>query len=150
MNINLRFATPDDKEFCRRVHHLAYRDVIVRQFGQWNETLQDSFFEKNWISSALQIIEFGGRAVGCFSRDIRHDDISINEIEVLPQYQSQGIGTQLLVQQLDEARRLRLPIHLQVLRENRARNLYERLGFKAYDKTETHLLMELTDQKTML
>ena len=84
--------------------------------------------------------------MGCFSREIRHDDISINEIEVLPQYQRQGIGTQLLVQQLDEARRVRLPIRLQVLRENRACNLYERLGFKVYDKTETHLLMEWTDR----
>jgi ribosomal protein S18 acetylase RimI-like enzyme len=144
MNITLRLATPDDKEFCQQVHHLAYREVVVRQFGQWNETLQDSFFEKYWNSLALQIIEFEGRSVGCFSREIHHDDISINEIEVLPQYQRQGIGTQLLVQQLDEARRVRLPIRLQVLRENRARNLYKRLGFKAYDKTETHLLMEWT------
>jgi ribosomal protein S18 acetylase RimI-like enzyme len=144
MNINLRFATPEDKDFCRLVHHSAYRDVIVRQFGQWNEALQDSFFEREWNSLALQIVEIDGQSIGCFCSEEHTDHLSIMEINLLPQYQRQGIGTQLLVQQLDEARRLKLPVRLQVLRENRARELYERLGFKAYDKTETHLLMEWT------
>jgi ribosomal protein S18 acetylase RimI-like enzyme len=145
MNITLGFATPDDKEFCRQVHHLAYHDVIVRQFGQWNEVLQGSFFEKNWISLNLQIIEADGRNVGCFSREIHHGYITINEIELLPEFQKRGIGTQLLEQQLNEARHLNLPVRLQVLRENLARKLYERLGFIVLDKTETHYLMEWTD-----
>ena len=146
MNINLKIVTPDNKEFCRQVHHLAYRDVIVRQFGQWNEALQDVVFEKSWISLSLQIIEADGRNVGCFSRKIDHGYITINEIELLPQFQKREIGTQLLKQQLDEARHLNLPVRLQVLRENLACKLYERLGFKTYDKTETHLLMEWNDR----
>jgi ribosomal protein S18 acetylase RimI-like enzyme len=145
MNINLRFVTPDDKEFCHKVHYSAYYDVVVRQFGQWNEALQDSFFEKNWIALNLQIIEVDGIKAGCFSREIRRDDISINEIELLPQYQRQGIGTRLIEQQLDEARYLNFPVRLQVLRENRARNLYERLGFIVTGKTETHYLMKWND-----
>ncbi len=144
MNINLRFVTPDDKEFCRQVHHLAYHDVIVRQFGQWNETLQDSFFEKNWISLNLQIVEVEGKKGGCFSREITPKSITINEIELLPLFQKRGIGTQLLEQQLGEAKDLSLPVRLQVLRENLARKLYERLGFIVIDKTETHYIMEWT------
>jgi GNAT superfamily N-acetyltransferase len=145
MNINRRLATPDDKEFCRLVHHLAYHDVIVRQFGQWNHLLQDSFFEKNWISLNLQIIEVDGRKAGCFSREITSECISIAEIELLPLFQKRGIGTQLLEQQLGEAKNLNLPVRLQVLRENLARRLYERLGFLITGKTETHYLMEWND-----
>jgi ribosomal protein S18 acetylase RimI-like enzyme len=148
MNINLRIVTPDDKEFCRRVHHLAYHDVIVRQFGLWNDAMQDSFFEKNWNSLTLKIIEVDGQDVGYFSREIRHDAISINQIELLPQFQKRRIGTKLLEQQLHEARSLNLPVRLHVLRENRARQLYERLGFILIGKTETHYLMEWTDHKT--
>ena len=37
MNINLRFVTLDDKEFCQRVHHLAYHDVIVvNRWHKWD------------------------------------------------------------------------------------------------------------------
>ena len=144
MNINLRFVTPDDKEFCRQAHYLAYHDVIVRQFGQWNQLLQDSFFEKNWISLKLQIIEVDGRNKGCFSREIHDGGVTINDIELLPQFQKRGIGTQLLKQELDEARQLKLPVRLQVLQKNFACDLYKRLGFIVIGKTETHYLMEWT------
>lgn len=142
MAISLRPANPDDKEFCRRVHRLAYRDVVVRQFGQWDDTLQDGFFEREWASLSLQVIEFDGEAVGCFSRDVRPEGISIDQIELLPQFQGRGIGTELLVQQLDEAKQLGLPVRLQVLLENRARSLYEKLGFTICGKTATHYVME--------
>lgn len=66
MAITLRSANPRDKEFCRRVHHLAYREVVVRQFGQWDEVLQDALFEKEWALLPLQITELDGRAAGCF------------------------------------------------------------------------------------
>ncbi len=64
---------------------------------------------------------------------------------VAPEFQKRGIGTQLLEKQLDEARHLNVPVRLQVLRENLARQLYERLGFIVTGKTETHYLMEWND-----
>ncbi len=142
MEISLRPVKPDDKEFCRRVHRLAYQDVVVRQFGQWDDALQDVFFEKQWASVSLQIIEFDGEAVGCFSREVRPDCISIDQIELLPQFQGTGIGTELLRQQVDEAKRLALPVRVQVLLANRALGLYEKLGFTVTGKTATHYLME--------
>ncbi len=41
MEITLRLAGEDDKDFCRRTHHLAYRDVVMRQFGGWDDGQQD-------------------------------------------------------------------------------------------------------------
>ncbi len=35
----------------------------------------------------------------------------------------------------------RLPVRLQVIKGNPARNLYERLGFTVTGETDTHLLM---------
>jgi ribosomal protein S18 acetylase RimI-like enzyme len=40
-----------------------------------------------------------------------------------------------------DARSRKLPILLQVLHLNRARRLYERLGFRVYETTETHYRM---------
>ncbi|MGI9486919.1 MAG: GNAT family N-acetyltransferase [Geminicoccaceae bacterium] len=53
-----------------------------------------------------------------------------NEIQISPSHQSQGIGTKLIVKVMDETTTSGLPVLLRVLTENRARALYERLGFK--------------------
>ena len=48
--LTLRLATDADKAFARHVHHQAYHDVIVRQFGEWNEAEQDAYFDSTWAS----------------------------------------------------------------------------------------------------
>ncbi len=142
MDIRLRPARETDKEFCRRVHHTALHDVVVRQFGQWDDALQDEFFEKSWVSLSRQIIEVNGAPAGTFSCAIYPDHLVIEQIYLLPRFQGQGIGTGLLRQQLDKAQELKIPARLNVLLENRARILYERLGFKIAGKTEIFYHME--------
>jgi hypothetical protein len=46
MQITKRPAENFDTEFVRHVHHLAYRDVVIRQYGAWDEKVQDEFFAK--------------------------------------------------------------------------------------------------------
>lgn len=142
MHIKLKPVKETDKDFCRRVHHTALHDVVVRQFGQWDDALQDEFFEKSWNSLTRQIIEIEGTPAGTFSCVIHPDHLAIEQIYLLPQFQRQGIGTELLMQQLDKAHQLKLPARLNVLFENRARELYERLGFKITGKTEIFYHME--------
>jgi ribosomal protein S18 acetylase RimI-like enzyme len=61
------------------------------------------------------------------------------EVFLLPDCQGQGIGSQLLKQELARARRLHKPLRVSVLRANRARALYERLGFAVCGEIETIL-----------
>ena len=145
MDITLRPVRNEDKEFCRRVHHTALRDVVIRQFGQWDDTLQDNFFEKSWSSLSLEIIEVDGQAAGTFSREIHPDYFAIAQLYLLPQFQKQGIGTKLLLEQLDKAHSLGLQVRLNVLLENRARKLYESLGFKVTGKTDIFYQMVKTN-----
>lgn len=60
---------------------------------------------------------------------------------LLPEFQGRGIGTKLIQAVMGEAAGLGLPLRLQVLKANRARRLYERLGFHVYAETATHLQM---------
>ena len=46
MILGRRTATSSDTEFARTTHHEAYRAVVSRQFGAWDETLQDRLFEE--------------------------------------------------------------------------------------------------------
>lgn len=148
MKILLRAATDADKAFCQQVHHEAYCDVVILQFGEWDEAKADWFFERRWASLKYDIIELNGMPVGCFSRQLSATCISVDEIELLPAFQNRGIGTQLVRRQKEEAMRLSVPVRLRVLKRNRAIRLYERLGFAVTGETDTHILMEWGAVKT--
>ena len=49
--ITRRAATVADRAFACRTHHLAYRDVVERQFGAWVEEQQDGFFQSSWAAT---------------------------------------------------------------------------------------------------
>ena len=81
------------------------------------------------------------RDIGVVSVVRRATDIFLSNIELLPAYQGQGIGTHLIRALITEARQKGIPITLQVLKVNPARKLYERLGFSINGETPTHYLM---------
>ena len=149
MKITLRTATDADKSFCQQVHHEAYLDVVSIQFGEWDEAKADWFFQQRWGSQKYDIIDLDGMPVGCFSRQLNEDCITIDEIEVLPAFQNHGIGTELVRRQQEEAMRRGVSVRLRVLKKNKARLLYERLDFAVTGETNTHMMMEWATCKTL-
>lgn len=69
-------------------------------------------------------------------------DLFINEISILKEYQNKGIGRKILEEQLKENRQKGIRTILQVFKDNSAKSLYKKLGFKVYGETETHYQME--------
>lgn len=69
-------------------------------------------------------------------------DLFINEISILKEYQNKGIGKSILENQLNENREKGIRTVLQVFKNNSAKELYEKLGFKIYGETFTHYQME--------
>lgn len=141
MILGRRTATSSDTEFARTTHHAAYRDVVSRQFGAWDEALQDRLFEEQWMPDKFEIILCDGNPCGFLSIEDRPDHIYISEIVIAPQFQRRGIGSRLFNKEMQRGREAKSPLRLQVLRENRAIELYRRLGFKECGTTETHIRM---------
>jgi GNAT superfamily N-acetyltransferase len=137
-----RLSTPADRPFLRALHHAAYRDVIVRQFGSWDEQAQDAWFEQSLAEAVMSVVEEEGEPVGAIGLTSAPDCLYLVELQILPNFQNRGLGSALLDRQLSEARARGVPIRLRVLLENRARSLYERKGFVITGETETHFLME--------
>lgn len=73
-----------------------------------------------------------------------HDHaIEIAELQLLPSAQGRGIGTRVMRRVMADAGARGVPVRLRVGRMNRgARALYERLGFRVVEETETHVRME--------
>jgi ribosomal protein S18 acetylase RimI-like enzyme len=64
------------------------------------------------------------------------------DIALLPDARSMGIGTALIVKLLTEAEQAGKPVSLHVEKDNRARSLYERLGFEIREDTGIYFKME--------
>ncbi len=142
MTVSLRPATQSDTEFARRVHHRAYHDIVVAQFGDWNETVQDRLFESDWSTPGFEVITYEGVACGYTCVEDREQDIHVRELALLPRFQGKGIGTSILQGAMERAAERNVPIRLGVLRKNRALQMYRKLGFEETSDTETHVTLE--------
>jgi ribosomal protein S18 acetylase RimI-like enzyme len=136
--LSRRPAVVDDCEWARAVHHAALRDVVERQFGVWDAPLQDRFFAGEWAAAPFEIICWDGRPCGYVCLEVRPDDVHLRELVIAPDHQNRGIGTAIVEDAIERARRRHVPVVLQALHRNRAIGLYRRLGFVATGRTETH------------
>jgi ribosomal protein S18 acetylase RimI-like enzyme len=142
MRISRRQATTEDERFARELHERGYRDIVVRQFGKWDKELQDRFFDEKWFPERYEILRCGDSDCGYLWAACEEDHVDIVEIVILPEYQNQGIGSRILLDEIAKARIRDVPVRLRVLKESRAVPLYERLGFKEVGRSETHIRME--------
>jgi len=142
MIISRRQATAADREFVQAVHHRAYRDVVERQYGHWDETVQEKYFDIAWIAAAHQIILCDNLKCGYCSIESRADELFVDELVIDPAFQGRGIGTRIMEEVINEALARGLPVRLQTHLVNRAAELYRRLGFLERSRTSTHILME--------
>jgi GNAT superfamily N-acetyltransferase len=140
--MKLRAAASTDTPFLRRLHHRVYREVVTRQFGVWDEAEQDDWFEKGLAEADFHLVEENEEVIGTIALKDSPDCVHLVELQILPEHQGRGLGSALLRDQIEQAQRLRRPIALRVLLENRARSLYLRHGFVTTGQTDTHYLME--------
>jgi ribosomal protein S18 acetylase RimI-like enzyme len=124
----LRPATPADSEFCYQLHKAAMGGYITAIWG-WDEQVQRDFHARAFRPGHWQIITADGADVGMINIEYRTTEIYLARIELRPDQQSHGIGTQLIVALLDQAAQKGQDLVLDVLTVNhRARALYQRLG----------------------
>lgn len=131
----------DDRTFFIQTHHAAYRDVVGKMFG-WDEQLQDKLADKAFDEGNLYVIHHNNKAVGIAGWEEKEDHLWVKEVFLQPQYQGQGIGSQVVRDMLTKGRAKAKGVRLQALKENHgAKKLYERLGFTVDEATDTHWKM---------
>src|SRR5438045_7640611 len=112
MNISRRPAAIDDTDFARSVHHRAYRDVIERQYGPWDESTQDKLFAAAWSGAEHEIVLNDEVRCGYTSIEIRADVIYLHELVIDPDFQGRGIGTEILRNVIEQAILRGVPVRL--------------------------------------
>ncbi|HEY0347279.1 MAG TPA: GNAT family N-acetyltransferase [Pyrinomonadaceae bacterium] len=142
MTISRRPATIADTDFARSVHHRAYRDVIERQYGPWDESTQDKLFADAWSAADHEIVLWVDVRCGYTSIESRDDCFYLHELVIDPDFQGRGIGTHILRDVIEQAILKEVPVRLRTHIINRAVNLYRSLGFEETARTGSHVLME--------
>ena len=137
----LRPAGDGDRAFLWEVHRTALRPPVEATWG-WDEAVQKRHFDEHFDTSGVSIVVIDGADAGYVCLLPRDDHLFLSNIALLLRHQGKGLGTRLIRMVLAQGLWKRLPVRLQVLKTNRARALYERLGFSQSGETETHFLME--------
>lgn len=135
---SLRPAVPEGIPFLEVLRPTVMRATIENHYP-WDDRVQRERVLAHFECAQVIVVE--GRDAGLF-KVVRHaDEIHLSQVQLLPEYQGQGIASALIKDLQQEAAALGFPITLDVLRSNRALGLYLRLGFVMYEENEHFFLM---------
>jgi len=129
VKIALRRAQPVDCGFARQIYAMAMRDLVEQAFG-WNEYRQDLSFARQYVQSEVRIITLNGRDIGWLQTRVVGPTLHLFQFYIAPAWQNRGLGRLILKRLLAQADRQGRDVALSVMKENRARQLYERHGFR--------------------
>ncbi len=151
----LRPAQEDDLPFLYRVYASTRQEELA--LVDWDEAqkewflhmqfdLQTRSYAQAFPEADCQVILRDGQPIGRLMVDRMPDQILLVDIALLPEHRSAGIGTALVKTVLNEAASAGKPVVLHVEKFNRARSLYERLGFSISEWNDVYLEMRWTGQ----
>ncbi|MFI5694570.1 GNAT family N-acetyltransferase [Kribbella sp. NPDC051586] len=144
-DVRLRPATRADDEFLYDLHRRTLGEVIEATWGGWDDEVQRQF-HRNWFEPAtIEIVLVGGQPAGMVQAGPADAaTFYVSRIEIAPEVQDRGVGTALLRRLVERAKESGASaVELHVLELNRARDLYERLGFEVVGEEPPKLRMRL-------
>ena len=142
MRYSLRPAVAGDSDWAYDLHRESLGVVVAQVFGPWDEDAQrrmhDAWFDPNLV----RVIEVTGRPVGILEVREHPDHHYLARIEIASTHRAAGLGGAVLADLLRRADESAVLMRLDVFAVNRARFLYERLGFRQVGQNGSKVRME--------
>lgn len=149
--ITLRPAEPADQPFLLALYASTRDDLAAipaneatrQQLLRMQYDAQQLHYRTQFPLAEINLVLVDGQPAGRLYVDRGAVGIRLIDISLLPAFQRQGVGRQLLQTLQAQAARSGLPLRLSVLAGNPAARLYQRLGFHASGAPEgVHQPME--------
>jgi GNAT superfamily N-acetyltransferase len=150
-SVTFRPATNTDEEFMLELYQssrgddlrgLDWEESRISEFLRFQHEAQQQFYQNDNQEAVDEIVMVEGQPVGRLIVERREHEMRCIDLAIMPAHRSAGLGTFLIRKLQDEARELKRPLRLQVIRFSQAVNLFERLGFVRTSETGTHFQME--------
>lgn len=139
---NLRYSTNNDYEFLYLLNKITMKKYVEKIWG-WEDDAQQKIFRDKFSTKKHKIIIQNNIDIGNISVSIDNEEMFIEIIEIMPEYQNKGIGSKIINQIINYSKSKELcKVIFQVLIINPAKRLYDKLGFLTINETETHYVME--------
>ena len=143
--------TDDDLPFVAALYASTRREELA--VTGWPQELRDaflhqqheaqhSFYRATYDGAEWLIIEQGGAPVGRLYRVVWPGEIRVIDISLVPEARGTGVGGAILAAIQAEAREIGKAVSIHVEKNNRARNLYLRLGFEVIEDKGVYDLMK--------
>lgn len=138
MEITLRPVQPSDRDFLYDLYASTREEELSilpwspeerAAFLLMQFNAQDTYYRQVYPEEAFQVVLADGVAAGRLYLAELPDALDVVDIALVPAYRNRGIGSLLFGRIMTRARDLDLPVTLRVEKTNRARHLYDRLGF---------------------
>mgnify|MGYP002641344995 CR=1 FL=1 len=150
MTPTLRPATDDDRPFLLNVYASTREREMERVPWDYDQKAsfllmqfeaQDAHYRQHYPEASFDVVEADGEPVGRLYVSRWDEEIRIVDIALLPSARGHGLGSQLLADLLRESAEAGKAVSIHVEKENPARRLYERLGFREVEDRGVYLLM---------
>ena len=145
MEFTLRNCTMSDLDFIVKLKELGMKWYIEKLYG-WNEEIQKekTLEELNKYINDMKIVMVNNADAGITTFSEFEDYFQVGLTMIHPDFQNKGIATKIISGYIEIARLKKKRIIIKTFKENPAQRLYQRLGFKIYETTESHLLLDIT------
>jgi ribosomal protein S18 acetylase RimI-like enzyme len=141
----LRPVRTGDFQFVWSLYQELMKPLTVELLGRWNESGRKQVIELALAQRGTFIIVKNELNIGWMQVVESVDAIYLEQLYAIPSSQNHGIGTVILRGLTDEARQEGKGLTLDVMKNNRSRVLYERLGFRVIEQSEHKLKMRWKD-----
>jgi GNAT superfamily N-acetyltransferase len=129
LSFELRPAAKSDLGFCWPIYRDSMKP-LTEAVSQWNDSAQQKIVEQAVGDAGTSIMRAEAADVGWLQVEETRYAVTLKQIFLLPTSRNRGLGTSFLKWMQERADRKRKDLSLDVLNNNPARHLYERLGFR--------------------
>jgi ribosomal protein S18 acetylase RimI-like enzyme len=121
---------------------------LQQAFLQQQHEAQHAHYKVAFAHAEWSIIERTGAAIGRLYWYEGESDLHIVDITLLPEFRGSGVGGAILTDILAHAARLDKAVTIHVEKNNPARTLYHRLGFKVIEDRGLYDLLRAATRRS--
>jgi GNAT superfamily N-acetyltransferase len=126
---DFRRVREGDFDFCWPLYRDALQPLSAGLFA-WEDTIQQQRVQQALADEGASVLVTDGSDAGWLQCTETRFAIHLGHLYLAPERRNHGLGTGFLTWMSDRARRKGKDFTLDVMKNNPARALYERLGFK--------------------
>lgn len=139
---DFRRVRSNDFDFCWSLYRDALQPLSAGLFA-WDDATQQRHVQDALADEGASILITENSDAGWLHCSETRFVIHLSHLYLVPEKRNHGLGTSFLTWMSERARRKQKDFTLDVMKNNRARMLYERLGFRPAGSSANTITLQL-------